>query len=51
MLAKDVYKRQGQGYIALLKMLVMPLVFVAIVGAFTNALATENLEMCIRDSP
>ena len=33
----------GQGYIALLKMLVMPLVFVAIVGAFTNALATENL--------
>ena len=33
----------GQGYIALLKMLVMPLVFVAIVGAFTNALATESL--------
>lgn len=33
----------GQGYIALLKMLVMPLVFVAIVGAFTRTMATENL--------
>ena len=33
----------GQGYIALLKMLVMPLVFVAIVGAFTRTKVTENL--------
>lgn len=33
----------GQGYIALLKMLVMPLVFVAIVGAFTRTKMTENL--------
>ncbi|WP_080799937.1 L-cystine transporter [Arabiibacter massiliensis] len=33
----------GQGYIALLKMLVMPLVFVAIVGAFTRTQATEHL--------
>lgn len=33
----------GQGYIALLKMLVMPLVFVAIVGAFTRTQITENL--------
>ena len=32
----------GQGYIALLKMLVMPLVFVAIVGAFTRAEVTER---------
>ena len=32
----------GQGYIALLKMLVMPLVFVAIVGAFTRAEVTEH---------
>ena len=33
----------GQGYINLLKMLVMPLVFVAIVGAFTRAEVTDNL--------
>lgn len=33
----------GQGYIALLKMLVMPLVFVAIVGAFTRTKVTERL--------
>ena len=33
----------GQGYIALLKMLVMPLVFVAVVGAFTRTKVTENL--------
>ena len=33
----------GQGYIALLKMLVMPLVFVAIVGAFTRTKISENL--------
>ena len=33
----------GQGYIALMKMLVMPLVFVAIVGAFTRTKVTENL--------
>ena len=33
----------GTGYIDLLKMLVMPLVFVAIVGAFTRTKATENL--------
>lgn len=33
----------GTGYIDLLKMLVMPLVFVAIVGAFTRTQATENL--------
>ncbi len=33
----------GQGYISLLKMLVMPLVFVAIVGAFTRTKATANL--------
>lgn len=32
----------GQGYIGLLKMLVMPLVFVAIVGAFTRAEVTEH---------
>lgn len=32
----------GQGYIALLKMLVMPLVFVAILGAFTRAEVTEH---------
>lgn len=32
----------GQGYISLLKMLVMPLVFVAIVGAFTRAEVTER---------
>lgn len=32
----------GQGYIQLLKMLVMPLVFVAIVGAFTRAEMTER---------
>lgn len=33
----------GQGYIGLLKMLVMPLVFVAIVGAFTRTEDTLNL--------
>lgn len=33
----------GQGYIALLKMLVMPLIFVAIVGAFTRTKVTEHL--------
>ena len=33
----------GQGYIALLKMLVMPLIFVAIVGAFTRTKMTERL--------
>lgn len=33
----------GQGYINLLKMLVMPLVFVAIVGAFTRAEVVDNL--------
>ena len=33
----------GQGYINLLKMLVMPLVFVAIVGAFMRAEVTDNL--------
>ncbi len=33
----------GQGYIGLLKMLVMPLVFVAIVGAFTRTKVTERL--------
>ena len=33
----------GQGYIALLKMLVIPLVFVAIVGAFTRTKISENL--------
>ncbi|HIW75501.1 MULTISPECIES: L-cystine transporter [Gordonibacter] len=33
----------GQGYIALLKMLVMPLIFVAIVGAFTRTKVTERL--------
>lgn len=32
----------GQGYIGLLKMLVMPLVFVAILGAFTRAEVTEH---------
>ena len=34
---------RDRGYIALLKMLVMPLVFVAIVGAFTRTKVTENL--------
>ncbi len=33
----------GQGYIALLKMLVMPLIFVAIVGAFTRTKITERI--------
>lgn len=33
----------GQGYIGLLKMLVMPLVFVAIVGAFTRTEDTLNI--------
>lgn len=33
----------GQGYIGLLKMLVMPLIFVAIVGAFTRTEVTKNL--------
>lgn len=32
----------GQGYIGLLKMLIMPLVFVAILGAFTRAEVTEH---------
>lgn len=32
----------GQGYVALLRMLVMPLVFISIVGAFTRAKVTEN---------
>ena len=32
----------GQGYISLLKMVVMPLVFVSIVGAFTHAKVTEK---------
>ena len=42
-LALDWMAVVGQGYIALLKMLVMPLVFVAIVGAFTRTKVTENL--------
>ncbi len=33
----------GTGYISLLKMLVVPLIFVAIVGAFTRTKASENL--------
>lgn len=33
----------GSGYIDLLRMLVMPLVFVAIVGAFTRTKAVDNL--------
>lgn len=41
--ALDWMSIAGQGYIALLKMLVMPLVFVAIVGAFTRTKVTENL--------
>ncbi|MEA5018746.1 MAG: cation:dicarboxylase symporter family transporter [Gordonibacter sp.] len=42
-IALDWISLVGQGYIALLKMLVMPLVFVAIVGAFTRTKITENL--------
>lgn len=42
-MALDWISIVGQGYIALLKMLVMPLVFVAIVGAFTRTKITENL--------
>lgn len=42
-LALDWMSLVGTGYIDLLKMLVMPLVFVAIVGAFTRTQATENL--------
>ena len=41
--ALDWMSLVGTGYISLLKMLVMPLVFVAIVGAFTRTEATENL--------
>jgi uncharacterized protein len=41
--ALDWMSLVGTGYIDLLKMLVMPLVFVAIVGAFTRTKATENL--------
>ena len=41
--ALDWMSLVGTGYIDLLKMLVMPLVFVAIVGAFTRTNATENL--------
>lgn len=41
--ALDWMSLVGQGYIALLKMLVMPLVFVAIVGAFTRTKVTEKL--------
>ena len=33
----------GTGYVSLLKMLVMPLVFVSIVGSFTRAKVTEKL--------
>lgn len=42
-LALDWIALVGTGYIDFLKMLVMPLVFVAIVGAFTRTQATENL--------
>ena len=42
-IALDWISIVGQGYIALLKMLVMPLIFVAIVGAFTRTKVTENL--------
>ena len=41
--ALDWMSLVGTGYISLLKMLVMPLIFVAIVGAFTRTEATENL--------
>ena len=41
--ALDWMSLVGTGYISLLKMLVMPLVFVAIVGAFTRTNATDNL--------
>ncbi len=41
--ALDWMSLVGQGYISLLKMLVMPLVFVAIVGAFTRTESTKNL--------
>lgn len=41
--ALDWMSLVGTGYINLLKMLVMPLIFVAIVGAFTRTEATENL--------
>lgn len=41
--ALDWISLVGSGYISLLKMLVMPLIFVAIVGAFTRTNATENL--------
>ena len=41
--ALDWMSLVGTGYIDLLRMLVMPLVFVAIVGAFTRTKATENL--------
>ena len=41
-IALDWISLIGQGYIGLLKMLVMPLVFVAILGAFTRAEVTEH---------
>ena len=41
--ALDWMSLVGTGYIDLLRMLVMPLVFVAIVGAFTRTKAVDNL--------
>ena len=33
----------GSGYVKLLQMVVMPLVFISIVGAFTKLMITKNL--------
>jgi len=39
----DWYNIVGAGYVKLLQMIVMPLVFISIVGAFTKLRATKNL--------